>query len=77
MAKKVVTVPDNERVPLKLPRIDGGNESEYVSVNDYSCIIPRGVQVLVPKFVYDEVMRSETAKDNLFLLKDAKRNNAQ
>lgn len=74
-AKKGATtmeVKPEDRVPVKLPRLDGnGDEQVYVSVNDYSCIIPRGQTVMVPKFVADEIERSEAAKDRLFATRES------
>ena len=54
-----------ERVPVKLPRVSGGEEIVYVSVNDYSCTIPRGKTVEVPRFIKEELDRSEAAKEAL------------
>jgi len=54
-----------ERVPVKLPRVSGADEIVYVSVNEYSCTIPRGKTVMVPRFIKEEVDRSEAAKEAL------------
>ena len=55
-----------ERVPVKLERESGADEQVYVSVNDYSCIIPRGKTVMVPRCVKEEIERSKAAKDALY-----------
>ena len=54
-----------EKVEVKLQRESGKDEMVYVSVNDYSCIIPRGKTVMVPRFIKDELDRSEAAKEAL------------
>lgn len=51
--KKVETteVVKEEMVTIKLPKIRGGADSEYVSVNDRTWQIQRGVAVEVPACV--------------------------
>lgn len=67
-AKKKPAAPEKElgpwdKVPVRLPRITGGEEQEYISVNDYSCIIPRdGKPHMVPLCVAKELRRSERAE---------------
>ena len=52
MAEKKATV------KVRLPKIKADQEDVFVSVNDYSCIIQRGVEVEVPVFVA-EVLRHQ------------------
>lgn len=52
-----------ERVTVKLPKDSGKDEYAYVSVNDYSATIKRGATVEVPRYVADELKRSEAAQD--------------
>lgn len=52
-----------ERVSIKLPRESGKDEYQYVSVNDYTANIKRGETVKVPRFVADELNRSEHAEE--------------
>ena len=59
-----------ERVPVKLNRESGSDEVVYVSVNDYSCTIPRGKTVMVPRFIKEEIDRSEAAKEALHLTEE-------
>ena len=68
-----VRTPDPwERVPVKLNRIPGGNDEEYISVNDYSCTIPRnGKTYMVPRCVAKEIRRSERAIEKMYENKDA------
>ena len=68
-----VQTPDPwEKVPIKLNRIPGGNDEEYFSVNNYSCIIPRnGKTYMVPRCVKKESDRSERAIEKMYENKDA------
>lgn len=43
-------------VKIRLPKMRADQEDVFVSVNDYTCIIKRGVEVEVPVFVA-EVLR--------------------
>lgn len=43
-------------VKIRLPKIRADQEDVFVSVNDYTCIVKRGVEVEVPVFVA-EVLR--------------------
>ena len=43
-------------VKIRLPKTRADQEDVFVSVNDYTCIIKRGVEVEVPAFVA-EVLR--------------------
>ena len=43
-------------VKVRLPKMKADQEDVFVSVNDYTCIIKRGVEVEVPVFVA-EVLR--------------------
>ena len=50
MAEKKTTV------KVRLPKVKADQEDVFVSVNDYTCIVKRGVEVEVPVFVA-EVLR--------------------
>lgn len=45
-------------VKIRLPKLKADQEDVFVSVNDYTCIIKRGVEVEVPAFVA-EVLRHQ------------------
>ena len=49
-------------VKIKLPRIKAEDSDVYVSVNDYSCLIKRGVEVEVPEFVAEVLRNQELAE---------------
>lgn len=50
--------PMKTKVKVKLPRITKDDPPVYVSVNEYSCMIKRGIEVEVPLAVY-EVLRNQ------------------
>ena len=49
-------------VKIRLPISETESEPVFVSVNDYSCLIKRGVEVMVPDFVAACIKDSEDAK---------------
>lgn len=56
-----------ERVELYIPRGSQNDDPNYfVGVNGVSYLLPRGKTSMVPKAVYDEVMRSRRAEEALF-----------
>ena len=48
-----------KKVKIKLPKIKGEAEDVFVSVNNYTCVIKRGVEVEVPLFVKEVLDRRE------------------
>lgn len=50
----------SEKIPVTVPR---GAGDLYVSVNDKSYILPEGRISCVPKYIAEEVLRAEAAKD--------------
>ena len=67
--KKEKTEMNTEKVPVTVPR---GAGDLFVSVNDKSYILPEGKTSCVPKYIAEEVLRAENAKD-LFAADAAKR----
>ena len=53
MAEKKMTV------KVRLPKIKADQEDVFVSVNDYTCIVKRGVEVEVPAFVAEVLHQRE------------------
>jgi len=58
----------NEKVPYRLPidRTNPDNTTEFVSVNDYTCYIKRGVEVMIPRKVALVLDAAEKAKDEAY-----------
>ena len=57
-----VTIKKVKTVKIKLPRIKAEDSDVFVSVNDYSCLIKRGVEVEVPDFVAEVLHNQELAE---------------
>ena len=53
MAEKKTTV------KVRLPKVKADQEDVFVSVNNYTCIIKRGVEVEVPTFVAEVLQHRE------------------
>ena len=54
----------NEKIPVMLPRM-GATEDQYVlvGINGVLTQIPRGKHVMVTRAVYEQLRRSESAKE--------------
>lgn len=60
-------------VKIKIPRTKADQEDVFVSVNNYTCIVKRGVEVEVPDFVA-EVLRHQEEMLETIMLFDSKKN---
>lgn len=57
----------NEKVTIRVPRIHPKEDPNlFVGINGKNYIIPRGKAVKVPRFVKEEIERSEKAKDRFY-----------
>lgn len=65
---ETVAVEDpNEKVTIRVPRIHPKEDPNlFVGINGKNYIIPRGKAVKVPRFVKEEIERSEKAKDRFY-----------
>lgn len=57
--KKNTKNAETRMVKIKLPKLRGQNEDVFVSVNNYNCVIKRGVEVEVPEFVKEVLDHQE------------------
>ena len=48
-----------KKIKIKLPKIKGETDDVFVSVNNYTCIIKRGEEVVVPVFVKEVLDHQE------------------
>lgn len=48
-----------KKVKIRLPKIKGESDDVFVSVNQYNCVIKRGVEVEVPVFVKEVLDHQE------------------
>lgn len=58
-------------VKLRIPRTKKDEEDVFVSVNHYTCIIKRGVEVEVPDFVAEVLQHQEEMLEKIMLFDDA------
>ena len=59
-------------VKIRLPKLKADQEDVFVSVNDYTCIVKRGVEVEVPTFVA-EVLRHREEMLEYIMEKESKK----
>lgn len=58
-------------VKVKIPRTKKDEEDVFVSVNNYTCIVKRGVEVEVPDFVAEVLQHQEEMLEVIMLFEDA------
>lgn len=61
-------------VKVRIPRTKKDEEDVFVSVNNYTCIIKRGVEVEVPEFVAEVLRHQEEMLEEIMLFEDAMQN---
>ena len=61
-------------VKVRLPKMKADQEDVFVSVNDYTCIVKRGVEVEVPDFVAEVLRHQEEMLEEIMLFEDAAQN---
>ena len=54
-----------KKVKIKLPKIKGAADEVFVSVNNYTCIIKRGEEVVVPVFVKEVLDHQEKMQERI------------
>ena len=66
MAEKKTTV------KIRLPKLKADQEDVFVSVNDYTCIVKRGVEVEVPLFVAEVLRHQEEMLEQIMQFQSKK-----
>lgn len=62
-----------ERVSVFIPRGNpNGDPNYYVSVNEYSAVLPRGKTSLVPKAIAEEIRRAQAEEDKFYAEMEAR-----
>ena len=61
-------------VKVRIPRTKKDEEDVFVSVNNYTCIIKRGVEVEVPDFVAEVLRHQEEMLEEIMLFDEAAQN---
>lgn len=57
-------------VRIRIPRLSPKQEDVFVSVNDYTCIVKRGVEVEVPEYVAEVLRHQEEMLETIALFED-------
>ena len=58
---------ETKKIKIKLPKIKGETDDVFVSVNNYTCVIKRGEEVVVPAFVKEVLDHQEKMLETLAL----------
>ena len=60
-------------IKVRIPRTKKDEEDVFVSVNNYTCIVKRGVDVTVPDFVAEVLRHQEAMLETIALFEEAHR----
>lgn len=71
---KKTAAPKQKMVKIRIPRTKADQEDVFVSVNNYTCIIKRGVEVEVPDYVAEVLQHQEEMLEKIMLFEDAAQN---
>lgn len=63
---------EKKTVKVRLPKVKADQEDVFVSVNDYTCIVKRGVEVEVPVFVAEVLQHREEMLEKIMELESKK-----
>lgn len=63
--------PKEKMVKIRIPRIKADQEDVFVSVNNRTWLIKRGVEVAVPECVAEVIRHQEEALENIMLFDEA------
>lgn len=58
-------------VTVRIPRLSPKQEDVFVSVNNYTCLVKRGVDVEVPDFVAEVLRHQEEMMETIALFEEA------
>jgi len=64
---------NHKTVTVRIPRLNPKQEDVFVSVNNYTCIVKRGVDVEVPDFVAEVLKHREEMMETIMLFEEAQR----
>lgn len=58
-------------VKVRIPRTKKDEEDVFVSVNNYTCIVKRGVEVEVPDYVAEVLRHQEEMLEEIMIFEDS------
>ena len=61
-------------VKIRIPRTKADQEDVFCSVNNYTCIIKRGVEVEVPDYIAEVLRHQEEMLEEIMLFEDSVQN---
>jgi len=64
---------NHKTVTVRIPRLNPKQEDVFVSVNNYTCIVKRGVDVEVPAFVAEALKHQEEMMETIMRFEEAQR----
>lgn len=73
MAKETNQETAQKMVKIRIPRTNPKQEDVFVSVNNYTCIVKRGVEVEVPDFVAEVLRHQEEMMETIALFEAAQK----
>lgn len=76
MAANTNKDPMKEMETVYVPKVPGEDASLFASLNGYTCLIPRGKSVEVPKPIAEIIHRSEKAREEAEAFAEAERKKA-
>lgn len=67
-----MTMAENKQktVKVRIPRTKKDEEDVFVSVNNYTCIIKRGVEVEVPDYVAEVLRHQEEMLEEIMIFEE-------
>lgn len=66
--------PAQKMVKVRIPRTKADQEDVFVSVNNYTCLIKRGVEAEVPDFVAEVLQHQEEMLEQIMEFEEAQKN---
>lgn len=63
----------HKMVKVRIPRTAPKQEDVFVSVNNYTCIVKRGVDVEVPDFVAEVLKHQEEMMETIMLFEESRK----
>lgn len=64
---------DAKLVKIRIPKLHSKQEDVFASVNNYTCIIKRGVDVEVPDFIAEVLQHQEEMLETIALFEEQHR----
>jgi hypothetical protein len=64
---------NTKTVTVRIPRTSPRQEDVFVSVNNYTCLVKRGVDVQVPDFVAEVLLHQEAMMETIARFEEAQR----